>query len=282
MPKRISTARGRELGAGIRAAISGAGMTSRGAAEVMDWDEAKVSDVVNGKGGANLVEIAALLGACRVHSDEREHLLALHSETAVVGWWQQHGACSPIELRTVVENLAMAETLTCWHTHAVPLFLQTADYMREALRASATTPADELEDRVQAGLAMQRLPRRGTTCTYFIHELALQLQVGGAEVQAGQLLHLMFMANRPNVEIRILPVARGAHAGLAGPFCLMTFPKYEPLVWMDTENSSLLVEAKASLAGYEAIVRALEEESLDKGESKGLLLNKFDALRTVN
>ncbi|MET9626305.1 hypothetical protein ABZX92_02475 [Lentzea sp. NPDC006480] len=38
-------------------------MTSRGAAEVMDWDEAKVSDVVNGKGGANLVEIAALLGA---------------------------------------------------------------------------------------------------------------------------------------------------------------------------------------------------------------------------
>lgn len=63
MPKRISTARGRELGAGIRAAIAGAGMTSRGAAEVMDWDEAKVSDVVNGKGGANLVEIAALLGA---------------------------------------------------------------------------------------------------------------------------------------------------------------------------------------------------------------------------
>ncbi|MGI5503018.1 DUF5753 domain-containing protein [Lentzea sp. CA-135723] len=248
----------------------------------MDWDEAKVSDVVNGKGGANLVEIAALLGACRVKADERTHLLGLHSETGVVGWWQQHGVCSPIELRTVVENLAVAETLTCWHTHAVPLFLQTADYMREALRASATSPADELEVRVQAGLAMQRLPRQGTTCTFFIHELALQLQVGGAEVQAGQLLHLMFMANQPNVEIRILPITRGAHAGLAGPFTLLTFPKYEPLVWVGTENSSLLIEAKASLTGYEAIVKALEEESLDARESKALLLNKFDTLGTAN
>ena len=279
MPKRISTTRGRELGAGIRAAIAGAGMTSRGAAEIMDWDEAKVSDVVNGKGGANLVEIAALLGACRVKADERAHLLALHSETAVVSWWQQHGVCSPIELRTVVENLAVAETLTCWHTHAVPLFLQTADYMREALRASATSPADELEDRVQAGLAMQRLPRRGTTCTYFIHELALQLQVGGAEVQAGQLLHLMFVANRPNVEIRILPVTRGAHAGLVGPFTLLTFPKYEPLVWVGTENSTLLAESRDAVAGYEAVARALDAESLDEAESKELLLRLHDVTK---
>ncbi|USX49331.1 DUF5753 domain-containing protein [Lentzea sp. HUAS12] len=245
----------------------------------MDWDEAKVSDVVNGKGGANLVEIAALLGACRVKSDERAHLLALHSETGVVGWWQQHGVCSPIELRTVVENLAVAETLTCWHTHAVPLFLQTADYMREALRASATSPADELEDRVQAGLAMQRLPRRGTTWTFFIHELALQLQVGGAEVQAGQLLHLMFMANRPNVEIRILPAARGAHAGLAGPFTLLTFPKYEPLVWVGAENSTLLAESRDAVAGYEAVIRALDAESLDEAESKELLLHLHDVTK---
>ena len=97
MPKRFSTARGREFGAGVRAAITGAGLTSRAAAEIVDWDEAKVSDVVNGKGGATLVEIAALLGACRVKADELAHLLALYPETGVLGWWQQHGVGSPIE-----------------------------------------------------------------------------------------------------------------------------------------------------------------------------------------
>lgn len=46
MPKRISTARGREFGAGLRAAITGASLTSRAVAEFLDWDEAKLSDVV--------------------------------------------------------------------------------------------------------------------------------------------------------------------------------------------------------------------------------------------
>lgn len=282
MPKRFSTARGRELGAGIRAAIASAGLTSRAAAEIMDWDEAKVSDVVNGKGGATLVEIAALLGACRVNADELAHLLALYPETGVLGWWQQHGVCSPIRLRTAVEHLKVAKSLTCWHTHMVPLFLQTTDYMREALLASATTPADELEDRMQARLAMQKLIRNGTKCTFFIHELALQLRIGGVEVQIGQLLHLMFMANHPNIRIRILPVARGAHAGLAGPFTLLTFAKYEPLVWVETENSSLFAEAKDSVEGYETVVRALEQESLDEAGSKDLLLRLCDDLRTTD
>jgi hypothetical protein len=83
MPKRISTARGREFGAGVRAAIASAGLTSREVADILDWDEAKLSDVVNGKGGANQLEIATLLGACRVGAAEFAHLLSLHPQTAM-------------------------------------------------------------------------------------------------------------------------------------------------------------------------------------------------------
>ena len=142
MPKRFSTARGREFGAGLRAAITSAGLTSRAAAEIVDWDEAKVSDVVNGKGGATQLEIAVLLGVCRAKAAEAGHLITLYPEAHVRGWWQQHGTCAPVRLRTVVEHLAVAETLISWHTHMVPLFPQTADYLREVLRASATAPAD--------------------------------------------------------------------------------------------------------------------------------------------
>jgi hypothetical protein len=100
------------------------------------------------------------------------------------------------------------------------------------------------------------------TCTYFLDEFGLHQRVGGAEVHAGQLLHLLFMANRPNIRIRIVPAAHDAHAGLVGPFTQLTFTKYEPLVWVQTENSSLLDEAKDAIDGYEAVVRALEEQSL--------------------
>ncbi|GGU74617.1 helix-turn-helix domain-containing protein [Lentzea flava] len=277
MPKRISTARGREFGAGLRSAIAGAGLTSRDVAGILDWDEAKLSDVVNGKGGATKLEVAALLGVCRIGAAESAHLLSLYPETHIKGWWQQHGICAPIRLRTLAENLAVAESLTSWHTHMVPLFLQTADYMREVLLACSTVPATELHDRVQAQLAMQELLRGGKECTFFIHELALHLRVGGAEVYAGQLLHLLLMATWANTTIRIVPAELGAHPGLAGPFTRLIFAKYEPLVWVDTENSSLVAEAKDAIAGYEKVLRALDAMSLDEAESRELIVRLYDA-----
>ncbi|MCG8926160.1 helix-turn-helix transcriptional regulator [Lentzea sp. CC55] len=280
MPKRISTVRGREFGAGLRAVITGTGLTSRAVADIVGWHEAKLSDVVNGKGGATLVEIATLLGVCRANAAETAHLLALCPEMHIRGWWQQHGMYPPIQLRTVFEELKAAKTLISWHTHMVPLFLQTADYMREVVRASSTTPADELQDRVKAQLGMQELLRCGVKCTFLIHELALHLPVGGAEVHTGQLLHLLHMANRPRITIRIVPTAHGSHAGLAGPFTYLDFPKYEPLVWTDTENSSLFVEAPEAIKGYEKVIRALDESSLDEVESKGLIVRLCDASRT--
>ncbi|SFR18778.1 hypothetical protein SAMN04488564_104918 [Lentzea waywayandensis] len=278
MPKRTSTARGREFGAGVRAAIAGAGLTSRAAAEIVDWDEAKLSDVVTGKGGASQLEIATLLGACRAKATEVAHLLSLYPETHIRGWWQQHGTCAPIWLRTFAENLAVAESLTSWHTHAVPLFLQMADYTREVLLASATVPASELDARMKAQFAMQELLRGGKKCNFFIHELALHLNVGGAEVHAGQLLHLLLMARWANVSIRIVPAALGAHPGLAGPFTLLTFAKHQPLVWVDTENSSLIAEAKDAIAGYEKVIRALDAKSLDEAASKALIVRLYDAI----
>ncbi|MET8764286.1 helix-turn-helix transcriptional regulator [Lentzea sp. NPDC004782] len=281
MPKRISTARGREFGAGIRAAIANAGLTSRAVADILDWDEAKLSDVVNGKGGASEIEIAMLLGVCRVEAAEVRHLLSLYPETRIRGWWQQHGTCAPVRLRTVVEHLAVAETLTSWHTHMVPVFLQTVDYMREVLLASSTAPVAELQDRVESLLTCQESLRHDVKCTYFIHELALQLKVGGAEVHAGQLLHLLHMANRLNVTIRIVPAALGAHAGLAGPFTHLSFSKYEPLVWVETENSSLLVEEKDAIEGYDNVVCALDENSLDEADSKDLIIRLYHASSAI-
>jgi hypothetical protein len=277
MPKRISTARGREFGVGLRAAIEGAGLTSHEVADILDWDAAKLSNVVNGKGGASQIEVAALLGVCRTKAAESAHLLALCPETHIRGWWQQHGMYAPIRLRTVVEHLKVAKTLTSWQTHTVPLFLQTADYMREALRASSTMPAGELQDRVKARLVMQESLRLGVRRTFLIHELALHLPVGGAEVHAGQLLHLLHMANRPNIAIRVVPAAHGAHAGLAGPFTHLTFAKYEPLVWTETENSSLFTEAADAIKGYEKVIRSLEEISLDEADSKELIVRLCDA-----
>ncbi len=77
MPKRFSTVRGREFGDGPRTAIAAAGFSSRALAERVDWDEAKLSGLVNGKGGISDVELGVLLGLCGLNPVERDHLLSL-------------------------------------------------------------------------------------------------------------------------------------------------------------------------------------------------------------
>ncbi|NGY65054.1 helix-turn-helix domain-containing protein [Lentzea sp. NEAU-D13] len=267
MPKRYSTARGREFGERLRAAIAQAGMTSRQLADLLCWQEAKVSDMVNGKGGITTLELAVVLGICRVPEPEREYLLSLFPATELNGWWQPHGKRAPVRSHTARTNLAAAKTLVSWQPHAIPDLLRTTDYARGVLAASATVPTTELDERLRALHEMQELLRNGLDCTFYIHEFALELQVGGREGHIAQLQHLMRMAAWRKIRILIVPAAAGAHAGMAGPFTQLTFPKYQPLIWTMTENSSLFVEEEHAVEGYEAVVQALDAISLDEDQS---------------
>ncbi|MDX8037032.1 helix-turn-helix transcriptional regulator [Lentzea sp. BCCO 10_0856] len=279
MPKRYSTARGREFGERLRAAIAQAGMTSRQLADLLGWQEAKVSDMVNGKGGVTTLELAVVLGVCRVPESEREYLLGLFPATELNGWWQPHGKCTPVRSHTAHINLAAAKTLVSWHPHAIPDLLRTADYSRHLLAASATVPATELDERLRALHGMQELLRNGLDCTFFIHEFALELQVGERDEHVAQLQHLMRMANWKKIRILVLPAAVGAHAGMAGPFTLLKFPKYQPLIWTTTENSSLFVEEERAVEGYETVVQALNEISLDEDQSMKWISRRYVRLQ---
>ncbi|MCX2948996.1 helix-turn-helix domain-containing protein [Lentzea sp. NEAU-D7] len=283
MPQRCSTARGREFGEGVRAAIKASGMPARRVAELVGWQEAKLSDFLNGKIGCTETELALLLGVCRTPVEERDHLLRLRPATHVKGWWQKHGSCSSARLRTLVENVREAKTLTTWHPHGLPAFLQSADYLRATMLASPNVPDEEADRRVAAGRELQEvLSGGGLQCTFYIHEQALHLPVGGDEVHVGQMHHLLLMAVRRNVTIRILPTAVGAHAGMSGAFTRLTFCAHEPLVVVELENSTLIEEDKDSVEGYLQVVRSLDRAGLDEERSKMVLLQLAERLSTAD
>src|SRR5687767_7121974 len=88
MPRRKSSVVGREFGEGLRKAIEQTGLTHRKLAEELGWDEAKLSDLVRGKGGVTDAELMLLLGFCRVKPADARHLLALFKETRETGYLQ--------------------------------------------------------------------------------------------------------------------------------------------------------------------------------------------------
>lgn len=279
MPKRFSTVRGREFGDGMRAAIAQSGMTARKIAELLAWQEAKVSDVVTGKGGVTRAEVVLLLGVCRVKAEERDRLLALFPVRNIRGWWRQHGRNGAIQPRTALTNLAAAESLIGWEPHVIPVLLRTESYMRELLAVSANVPEAELQPRLSAQREMAKLLSNGQACMFFIHEFALHLQVGGIVVLAEQIHHLMLMANWNKITIRIVPAAAGAHAGVSGPFTKLMFETYQAVVWIDTENSSLFVEGDDAVEGYDGVVQELSKISLSEEDSLALIIRLLECLR---
>ena len=76
MPRRTSSVVGREFGDAVRSVIERTGLTHRKLAEKLDWDEAKLSDMVRGKGGVTETDLLMLLGYCQATPPEVQYLLA--------------------------------------------------------------------------------------------------------------------------------------------------------------------------------------------------------------
>ena len=269
MPRRLSTERGRELGEGLRKAVGAANLNGRELAGMLGWDPAKLSDLLNG--GVTELEVAHLLGVCRTPARERDHLLALYREANATGWWQQHGSRLPIQLRTLIDHENAATEIISWHMNLPPGLLQTSEYMQAVILSWPTIPAAEVEGRIKARLARHEVFDGRRRFTFFVHEQALRLPVGGPMVMSEQLHHLLRMSVRPYISLRVVPTAVGAHAGLAGSFTLMKFTGIQPVVFVETENSSLFVEDKAPVTGYRTVLESLASVALDEEQSRGLI-----------
>jgi Domain of unknown function (DUF5753) len=83
--------------------------------------------------------------------------------------------------------------------------------------------------------------------------------------------HLLRMSVRPSLTLRVIPAALGAHAGLSGHFILMEFAEFRPVVFLDSETSTLFLEQREEVTAYQRILGALADTALDEGQSRELI-----------
>ncbi|USX50135.1 helix-turn-helix transcriptional regulator [Lentzea sp. HUAS12] len=267
MPRRKSSVVGREFGDAVRRIIDQTGLTHRKIAEELGWDEAKLSDMVRGKGGVTEAEVMQLLGYCRVKPDVTRHLLALYRETRVRGYLKFPDDRVP----ALLEQERLANEITVWSSLLIPGHLQTTDYMRAAIEGVVRPEAVDYEEVIAAKLERHKLFHWSRTFVFYIHEYALRLPVGGPDVMKDQYIHLLGMAQRSYVTVRIVPAAIGAHAGVSGSFIRLGYEKFEPVVFLEGENSGLFLEDPASLAVYASVVKRLDDQALNPEESRQLI-----------
>ncbi len=119
-----------------------------------------------------------------------------------------------------------ASELRTFEPLVVPALLQTADYATAVERCNhQPVSADGIASRVEARLARQavleRIPVPLMLMTV-VDEAVLHRNYGSAQMMTDQLNHLLALAERPNVDIRIMPLSAGGYGAAFGAFQLLT------------------------------------------------------------
>jgi len=273
MREQEPTVRSRELGDGLREVMRQAGLNGQQTAHLLGWSPGWVSRLLSGKRGCTELDVAAFLGVCRVKGAEWDRLLALCQQQQTPGWFQQHGSRLPKQLRTLIDHENRAIAISEFEATLVPGLLQTGEYARAVISRIVNVPPDEVQDRVAARLARQSLfsQDRPTRFAFYLHESVLRTPVGGPEVMADQLNHLLRMSERRYLTLRVVPIALGAHAATAGTFRLMEFAEFKPVAYLESETSCLFLERPEEIAAYRRILGALADTALDEGQSRELI-----------
>ncbi|MGW4466500.1 helix-turn-helix domain-containing protein [Micromonospora sp. NPDC004704] len=263
MSRRIQPAvAGRNVGAQLRELRVRRKLSLREVAAELDWPQSRLSRLEHGRQQVRTEEAAALLVVYRVTGDERAALLRQVERAAEPGWWEAAVGLSA-ESRTLIHLEAEATTIIGCEPLLVPGLLQTPDYTRAVMESCGVRKVDT-QPRIAARLARQAILTRDTPPALhaLIDEAALRRPVGGPQVMARQLRHLVSASERPNITLRVVPLAAGAHTGLDGAFALLDFPRNRSVVYLDHKLTGLFLEERHQVEFFRREAVRLAEAAL--------------------
>ncbi|MET8789735.1 helix-turn-helix transcriptional regulator [Streptomyces pseudogriseolus] len=161
-----------------------------------------------------------------------------------------------------------------YSSHDIPGLFQTERRAR-ALYGMRTPLLDEetIEQRVTSRLARQDILTKWPPpmVTAVIEESVLRRPIGGAEVHKEQLTHLLALGHLRSVELQVMPMERDEHAGMGGPFILLT-PKGKPQVgYVEVQDIARLATDAEEVRILAARYGTIRAQALTPRESLALI-----------
>lgn len=170
---------------------------------------------------------------------------------------------------------AWARVVASYDALVIRGLFQTPDYARAIITAANPGLSEpEVQRRVELRMERQKVLDRepGPPQVWSVlDEAALRRPVGSPEVMRAQLRHLVQLAERPHVDLQVLPMATGAHAGLDGTFTVLDFPLELPgdpgTVYVQTRLKGVYYEEAVEIDEYRQTLTRLQAEAVTPAES---------------
>lgn len=274
------TARARHIGMELRRALVKAGLDGNQMAERFGCSPSKISRMLSGKRLPERAHVAAFLALCGVKSPRWDAILDLADDPYNPLWWRDYGVPVPTRVPERDEIEADASAIVCYGDTLVPDLVRTTEYTRALLGAIPGVPDGEIEDRVAETVRRQAIlerpappelrgqvePPARPELVIYLAEYVLTRTGAGDDVMSDQAHHLLRMALRPDVDVRVIP--DGRHTAGTKPFTLFRFPDFAPVVYIEHPTSVAYLEKPETVAAYQQAVRTLNQAALDTASTR--------------
>jgi transcriptional regulator with XRE-family HTH domain len=277
-----STVPRRQLGRYLKQLRDQAGTTLQAAAEALEWSRARMYRIEAGQVSLRTHDVMAMCALYQAQPDLTEVLVGLAKESKSKGWWVARGVTLPSWFELYIGLESAANRLRNFEAMVIPGLLQTPEYAEAVFRTRAgiTEPevAQAVAIRMERAQLLQRVRPKAPLLEVIVDEAVLRRPISDRAAMQRQLAHLVNIAVRPDICVRVLPLSVGPHrASGAGSFLIFDFPglngrEPEPTtVYSENITGTIYLDKPAEVATYSDTWDELGRLALDQRESDDLI-----------
>ena len=263
------------LGIRLRDIRRDAGLSGTELARLEGWQPSKITKIEHGRQTPSEADLRAWCDRCGALAELPDLIAAVRSiETQFAEWRRviKGGIRRRQEASAAVYD--RARLFRIYEPAVIPGLLQTRDYALSVLSTSISffRVPDDAEESADARIQRQRVLTHGDRRFHMLlGEQCLHTNIGGTDIMAEQLDHLLSLLRLPRMRLGIIPFGAPYRVPLNNGFWIMD----EALVQFDTYTAELSLvrpdeielygrafERLAALAVYGAEARAMTAAAL--------------------
>jgi transcriptional regulator with XRE-family HTH domain len=237
----VSSTQRRRLRTVLRQLRTEAALTQEQVAGEMDWSLSKVIRIETGAVSVSVNDVRALLTLYSVTDRARaDGIIELARVARQRPWWYAYREHYSPAFQSYLDLEAGAAVLKFFHPAMIPGLLQTEDYARAAIVATAF--GHEADERVDLDVDVRQRRQRAIfdqpnppRIVVVLEEPALRRPLGGTATMRGQLRRLLEVQELPHAALHVLPFTADVVGGSFGQFIILEFDDEDdpPAVYLD-------------------------------------------------
>ncbi len=279
------TVRRRRLAAELRAIRESRGKSGDAVAAALKWSASKISRYERARTSLRPKEVERLLDYYQISGRRREILLGLAEDAAQKGWWEEFSDSISEDYQQFIGLEYEASSMSIWHVDVVTGLLQTEAYARHIISSLSRIepiPPGMIGRIVAVRMRRQQvLEREGLQLSVVLDESVLKRRIGDESVMYEQLHRLAREAEKPNVNVQVLPLD-AQHSVFGESFVIFDFAVdgnaiTQEVVSTETMKGGFILEAERETYLHRIAFQVLADAALDPAASRDLILQTAES-----